>query len=269
MDCSETRDHLSDLNRGQLPAGTAEAVRSHVGMCVSCADTLQADAELRALVRAKAPRYTAPLQLRTRIQGMLSATAPARTAPARSSGWRTWIVGHHWAVGGLARAVAIVCLVWAGSFWMARDPVSLLAARAVDEHAEYVKETMTRPAADPLAVVRELQGQLGFPLAPVFPGDAQMQLVAGLVTDLSGKRAATFVYRDGANRYATLFLMPEAGIVIPAEGRLPIDTFKPHHRVVSNRQLFLWKQGSLACLLVSDLDQAGSAAMFLKVRKAI
>jgi hypothetical protein len=50
---------------------------------------------------------------------------------------------------------------------------------------------------------------------------------------------------------------------------MPIETFKPYHRVVSGRQLLFWKQGSLACLLVSDLDQAGLASMFLKVRKAV
>jgi len=116
--------------------------------------------------------------------------------------------------------------------------------------------------------MRELHAKVDYALDPVFPGDAQQQLVAGMVSDLPGKRAATFVYRDGSGRYTTLFLLPEAGLDIPAEGRLPIETFTPYHRVVSGRQLLLWKQGRLAYLLVSDLDQAESVSMFLKVRKA-
>jgi hypothetical protein len=92
-------------------------------------------------------------------------------------------------------------------------------------------------------------------------------LIAGKVGDLSGKRAAAFIYRNRAGRYTTLFLMPENGIVIPTEGRIPIETFKPYHRVVTGRQLLLWRQGDLACLLISHLDQAGSASMFLKIRK--
>jgi hypothetical protein len=64
-----------------------------------------------------------------------------------------------------------------------------------------------------------------------------------------------------------LFVLPEAGIDIPAKGRMPIEAFRPHHRVVSGRQLLFWKQGRLAYLLVSDLDPAGSASMFLKIRK--
>jgi len=269
MDCSEAREHLSDLNRDRLPAGTAEAVRVHVGACASCAEALRVDAEVRALVRSEAPRYAAPHALRTHIQSLLVESATAQPTPRRFSGWRPWLFAHRWIAGSLAGAAVAVLVVWAGSLRMARDPMSMLATSAVDEHMEYVKETMTHPAADPLAVVRELKARVNYPFEPIFPGDSQEQLITGKVSDLSGKRAATFVYRDGAGRYTTLFLMPEAGIVVPAKGRIPIETFNPYHRVVSGRQFLLWKQGNLACVLVSDLDAAGLASVFLKIRKTL
>jgi hypothetical protein len=115
--------------------------------------------------------------------------------------------------------------------------------------------------------VGTVKGQVDFAFEPVFPGDAQVQLVSGKVEKLRGKRTAMFIYRDNSGRYTTLFLMPEAGIIVPDEGRMPIETFKPYHRVTSGRQLLLWKQRNLACLLVSDSDQSGIAQMFLKVRK--
>jgi anti-sigma factor (TIGR02949 family) len=268
MDCAEARDHLSDLNRGRLPASTADAVRAHVEACAACAEALDVDAEVRARVRREAPRYTAPPALRERIRARLADSALAQAAPTRSGGWRTWLPGLRWTVGSLAGATAAVLLLGVGWLWMAKDPVSVLLDRAVDEHAEYVKDTMTRPAADSAAVMRELQGKVEYAFEPVFPGDAQQQLVVGTVSDLPGARAATFVYRDGSGRYTTLLLLPEASVDIPAEGRLPIEAFTPYHRVVSGRQLLLWKQGRLAYLLVSDLDQAGSVSMFLKIRKA-
>lgn len=266
MDCAEAREHLHDLNRG-LADGSAEAVRVHVGACAACAEALQVDAEVRGLLRAEAQRYSAPPALRARIQTLLTVSAPADRAPARPMGSRAWLLGHRWSVGSLAGAMAAILLVWAGALWLARDPIARLADRAVAEHMEYVKETMTRPVADPPAVVRELKDRAGFSFGAIFPGDSEEHLVAGRVSDLSGKRAATFIYRDIAGRYTTLFLMPEAGIVIPSEGRMPIETFRPYHRVIAGRQLFLWTQGGLACLLVSDLDQTGSASMFLKIRK--
>lgn len=268
MDCAEAREHLGELNRGLLPAGTADAVRVHVSACAGCAESLRVDAEVRARVRLEIPRYTAPPALRARVRTLLADVAPAHAAPTRTGGWRAWLPGLRWSVGGLAGATAVILLLGIGWLWTAQDPMSALFDRAVDEHAEYVKDTMTRPAADPAAVMRELRGKVEYVFAPVFPGDAQQQLVAGEVSDLPGRRAAAFVYRDDSGRYTTLFLLPEAGVDIPAEGRLSIETFRPYHRVVSGRQLLLWKQGRHAYLLVSDLDQAGSAAMFLKVRKA-
>ncbi len=268
MDCAEARELLSELNRGHLPAAIADAVSAHLATCAACAAARRVNAEFRALLRAQGRRYTAPAALRDRVSGLVANAAPRQAAPARSVGWRAWLVGNGWASRAAVGAVAVVLLLWAGSLWMGQDPVSRLAARAVEEHAEYVQETMTQPAPDPQAVVRALQGHVGFQIAPIFLGDSQVHLIAGKVSDLAGTRAAIVIYRDGSGRYTTLFLLPAAGIVIPAEGRLSLETFTPYHRVVSGRQLLLWKQGHLAYLLVSDLDQAGSASFFLKIRKA-
>jgi hypothetical protein len=279
MDCPEACEHLRDLDRGWLKAETAEAVRAHLAQCSTCAGALQAEARIRAMIQTQAPRYVPAPALRARVQALLLPSAlPEQTITrgaavstrqaARQAGWREWLQGHLWSVGGLATAVAVLLVVWAGWLWLARDPVSLVADRAVAEHTEYVKEAMTRSAADPSAVISTVKRQVDFALEPVFSGDAQVQLVTGKVEAFRGKRAAIFIYRDASGHYTTLFLMPEAGIVIPDEGRLPIETFKPYHRVTSGRQLLLWKQRNLACLLVSDLDQAGTASMFLKVRKS-
>jgi anti-sigma factor (TIGR02949 family) len=266
MDCSVAREHLSDLVRGRVDAATAEAVRVHAEACAACAAAMQAETRMRAFVRAQAPRYVAPAALRTRIQALLGGQVPARAVPRTT--WLHRLTSRPWTVAALAGAAAVLLVVWGASFWLARDPLVLFLDRAVAEHSEYVKDTMTRPAADPLALVSGVRSQVDFRLEPVFLGDARVQLVTGTTSDLRGRRAATFVYRDASGRYTTLFLMPEAGLAIPTEGRMPIEGFKPYHRVASGRQLLLWKQGNLACLLVSDLDEAGIASMFLKVRKA-
>jgi protein tyrosine phosphatase (PTP) superfamily phosphohydrolase (DUF442 family) len=171
-------------------------------------------------------------------------------------------------VGGLASALALVLLAWAGMRWLTRDPITQLAARAVAEHVEYAREMKDRAIPDPAALVSQVQAQVNFGFEPVFRGDSQMQLVATTVTAFRDTRAAAFVYRDAGGRYTTLFLMPGAGTVIPSEDRMPIEAFKPHHRATSGHHLLLWKQRDLACVLVSDVDQKELPAVFLKIRKA-
>jgi anti-sigma factor RsiW len=227
---------------------------------------------MRSLLRAEAPRYTAPPALRARLESLLAvpASVPAATrTPGRTPGWRTWLARPRWAVGSLAGALALLLVVWGGWSWLAQDPTTRLLATASTEHREYRQEMMARPAPDPQAVLRTLKEGVGYPLPPTFLGDAAVKLVGGKVTEVSGMRAAALVYRDEGDRYSTLFMLPESAVAIPAGGRTAIETFKPYHRSLSGRELFLWKQGGVACVLVSDMDAAGSASMFLRVRKAL
>lgn len=263
MTCRDAREHLTDLSRGQLPAEVAANVQAHLVGCPACSEALRSEKQFRALVRGHAPRFTAPPALQARVQAALrDVERPPRMVR------HAWIRRHPWLTGVLVGATAALAIVWAGGAWLARDPVSRLVATAVDEHVEYVREAMHRPVPDAEELLRRVQSEAGFPLGPVFRGDAEAPLISATVTEVRGTRAVALVYRNGPERYTTLLVMPGADAVIPAEDRLAIETFKPHHRVASSKHVLYWKQREVACLLVSDLDQPGLSAMFLKVRKS-
>jgi len=263
MECCEARDHLAELARNRLEPDLADAVRAHAAGCVGCADALRVEAALHALIRERAPRYAAPPALRARVQAALR-----KSEVPISSGWRAWLSLHPWMGTGLAGALVALIAVWVGTTWLAADPVARLVSRALDEHVEYAREAMHRPAPNPVDLLATLRSQAGFALGPLFPGDAEVQLISTKTAELRSKPAVALVYRNGPERYATLLLMPGADATIPAEDRLPIESFKPYHRVASGKQVLYWKQNDLACLMVSDLDGPATAALFLKIRKA-
>jgi mycothiol system anti-sigma-R factor len=266
MNCQDAREHFEALIRGQIETAPAEALQAHLAACASCRDALQVQREVRALIRAEAPRYAAPPQLRARIRARVLGPA-ARPGPAWPA-WRAWVLRPRWAVVALAGVLAVLAGVWGLSLWTARDPVTRLMAQALAGHEEYARAAAQHSAADPAALLEPVRSRAGFAFEPVFQGDAQVHLVNAMVSELPGTRTAAFVYRDAAGRYSTLFLMPEAGISVPEQGRMPIETYRPYHRVTGGKQLFLWKQRQLACLLVVDGSPADGAALFLKVRKA-
>lgn len=262
MTCRDVREHLRDLSRGHLPAELAANVRAHLVACPACSQVLRAEEQFSALVRGHAPRFTAPPALQARIQAALrDAERPPRMV------WRARVRRHPWLTGVLVGAMAAIAIVWVGGGWLARDPVSRLIAAAVDEHGEYAREAMHRPVPDAEELLRRVQSEAGFPLGPLFRGDAEAPLISATVSEVRGTRAVGLVYRNGPERYTTLLVMPGAAAVIPAEDRLTIESFRPHHRVASSKHVLYWKQHDLAYLLVSDLDQSGLSAMFLKVRK--
>ncbi len=263
MECREVQAHLAELSRDRLPVDAADVLRAHLDRCDGCREALRIERRLHALVRAQAPRYAASPRLRARVRAALRV---AERGPSAS--WRSWIWLHPWATSVLAGAVAILALTWTGTAWFARDPVSRLMARAVEEHLEYVREAMDRPVPDSRTLLQRAASQMPFPLGPIFPGDVEAPLMSVVAGDLAGHPSVALVYRNAPGRYTTLLLMPGAEATVPAENRLVIETYTPHHRVASGKQLLYWKQRGLACLLVSDLDQSGLARMFLKVRKA-
>jgi mycothiol system anti-sigma-R factor len=266
MNCQDAREQFEALIRGRLEAAGAEALQAHLAGCASCRDALQVQREVRALIQAEAPRYAAPPELRARIRARVLGPAqrPGPVRPAR----RAWVRSPRWALAALVGALAVAAAVWGPSLWTARDPVGRLMARALAEHEEYVRAAAPHPTADPAALLEPVQAQAGFAFEPVFRGDAQVHLVNAMLGHLPGTRSAAFVYRDDAGRYATLFLMPEAGIAVPEQGRMPIETYKPYHQAAAGKQLFLWKQRQLAWVLVVDGSREDGAALFLKVRKA-
>jgi anti-sigma factor RsiW len=263
MECRDVQEQLTGVSEAQLPGDVAAAVRAHLARCATCREALQATDRLRGLIRAHTPRFTAPAALRARVRDAWPAAT--RTRP---TGWRGRVRSHPWLAGTLAGAVAALVLFWAGTSWIVRDPVSRLLAQAVEEHLEYAREAMDRPAPDARDLIHRVASQAAFPLGSVFAGDAETLLISAVTSDLHGKAAVALVYRNATKRYTTLVLMPGADVTIPAENRLPIEQFTPYHRVASGKHVFYWKQRDLACLLVSDLDQSGLADMFLKIRKA-
>jgi anti-sigma factor (TIGR02949 family) len=262
MTCAEVRDRLFEAVRGELPAELAAAIRGHAEGCRECAAALAEEAHLRLLVRTRAPRYQAPPELRARVMAL---TAPA--PPRRWFEGASWLRGHPWRLRGLTAATAMLAVAAGLLLFRPTDPTTSLMARAVSEHAEYVRETMPKPAPESGPLLASLQAGLPYAVEPVFRGDDDVRLVATVKGELSATTAC-LVYRSATGRYSSLFLMPGAGTPIPAEGRLAIESFTPHHRVVAGRQLLLWKQRDLAYLLVSDLDAADLPAMFLKIRRA-
>jgi len=140
-----------------------------------------------------------------------------------------------------------------------------LVQSALHEHAEYAEDLMPRQAPDPREVLAPLPGLAGFDIGDPFPGDAEIQLMSGVVSEVAGRKAAALIYRNPAMRYSTLFVLADA-LPIPEGDRLAIGEYRPHYRTAEGRQLLMWRQRGLTYLLVSEIPAGELPGMFLKVR---
>ena len=89
MTCDEAEILLHALIDGELDAGHARDVETHVAACPACADKLQAFRAMRETMAQAHLKQAAPAHLRNRIEAALA--VPAATISVRANhGWQPY-----------------------------------------------------------------------------------------------------------------------------------------------------------------------------------
>lgn len=259
--CQHTQDNLEEYRRGELPADAVRTVEAHLAECAACRRLRESDEALAAVIRAL-PRTPAPTALRLRIA----------KADRRRRGLIGWL-GRPW----VAAAAAALVVALTMSPWVRfraespPDPVEALISSGVTEHKRILLQLQgfggeVRDAAAAFAVVRALTD---IQLPPVFGGDEELQLVAARPTVIANRKAAAAVLSYKAQSVTTYFAVPGKDLPMPSERRVQIEQYKPYMRQVNGFHVVYWKQGDLAYLMVTDLDDPHARQLFLRMRKAL
>ena len=108
MTCDEARVLLHALLDNELDAGHAREVEAHIASCPACAAEFAAQREMQRVLTDTNLRYTAPANLRARIEASLPQPQAQRQQPSRRSVLRGFAMGS--AVSALA-ASGVVAVV--------------------------------------------------------------------------------------------------------------------------------------------------------------
>jgi anti-sigma factor RsiW len=122
MTCDEAEILLHALIDGELDAGHVREVEAHVAACPRCADRLAAYRQMSAMVARADLAFTAPPQLRRRIEASLPAQA---APPSRRAVLRGFAMGS--AVSALA-ATGLVAIV------LSKDDQQRIESEVVSAH---------------------------------------------------------------------------------------------------------------------------------------
>jgi anti-sigma factor RsiW len=122
MNCDEAELLLHALIDGELDAGHAREVENHVAGCPRCAAALQDYRAMSKMISEGGARYTAPLELRRRIE---TALPQPRAVPNRRAVLRGFALGS--AVSAMA-ATGLVAIV------LRNDDVERIQSEVVSAH---------------------------------------------------------------------------------------------------------------------------------------
>lgn len=151
------------------------------------------------------------------------------------------------------------------------DPVQRLVRAVVSEHTRTLMWGARRPDVIP-AALPWLTQESGIGLLRVFAGDDRLTFLSAEPVYIEQRRGIALHYRDEDGHLLTYLVIPAAGLAMPDRQRVQVDRFRPALLHDSGFSAWVWKQGELACFLVSDMisetDLGHFRDYFVRVRVA-
>jgi hypothetical protein len=197
------------------------------------------DEELGRRLAAELPRHAAPAHLSRAIRAALptQTARPAWLAPAVSA-LATALVVFLFLVPGLPRLVPA-------------DPTERLVRAVVSEHTRTLMWG-SRGGDVVSASLPDLARETGVTLARAFAGDGELTLVAVEPVYVDRRRGVAIHYRDSEGHLVSYVAVPAPTVRVPDRQRVQVDRYRPALMRDSGFAAWFWRQGDVACLIVSD-----------------
>ena len=216
------------------------------------------DEALGRRLAAELPRHAAPARLRGAIVGTV-----------RSRPRAPWFVP---AISALATAMVLMLFAFPRLPAIApADPMQRLVGAVVLEHTRALMWGARRADVIP-AALPWLSAESGIGLTRAFVGDDHLTFLAAEPVYLDWRRGVALHYRDSDGHRVTYITLPAPGMPLPERQRIQINRFRPALLRVGGFATWVWKQGDLACFLVSDMvsdaDVASFKDYFVRIRTA-
>jgi anti-sigma factor RsiW len=254
MDCTETRNHLLDSQRGTLTEELRARVNSHLAECDACRREDAAERQLSAVLRDRLPRPRAPEALRRAIEKRLVAEPPQASGSVRRT-----------RRASLFASAAFAAAAFAILLWKPHGPDTMLA-EAVNDHLRvlYSDHPVEVESGGIHQVKPWFTGRLDFAPVVAFGGDDDFPMQGGAVAYFLDRKAATFIFKRRLH-VITLFVFRAEGLPWSALATHPVGGARGTLETSRGFHVLMWRKDDLGYALVSDVDPTDLQKLALKV----
>jgi anti-sigma factor RsiW len=239
MNCDEARLMLHALLDGELDAGHAREVETHLAGCARCATEFQQMRDMRGAVRNADLRFTAPAALRTRIDAAIPAHA-ARSQAGRQPSRRSLLQGFAFGTALSAVAAAGALFVVVRSDEDQRILGDVVSAHLRSLQAEHLTDVLS---TDQHTVKPWFNGRLDV-APPVVDLTAQgFTLLGGRLDYIDGRAVAAIVYRRRVHVINLFVSQSGAG-----------ERAAARNEIVQGFNVRRWSEQGLRFIAISDIN---------------
>ncbi len=229
MNCAELLSWLDGYVDEELDLARSVEIERHLAECVDCAAQAKGLRMLRSAIASNAPYYTAPTDLRKRVEGLMP----------RPKQRRLWTMV--WAPAAAALAASLATVLITGV-----RPANTIEQEVVASHyRSLLANHLTDVASSDCHTVKPwFTGKLDFG-ADVFDLSASgFPLAGGRLDYIDGRTVAALVYNRGRH-VINVFVWPQSG-----SARAPRSDSARGYNVVR------WSEADMAWWAVSDVNAA-------------
>lgn len=205
--------------------------------------------DLGRRLRSELSRYQAPPRLRVSI---LDAASPR----SRRAAWLAPTLS--------ACATALVLILFATPMLprlTPADPLQRMTRAVISEHSRALmwgaRQPQILPAAQPW-----LTRESGIGLSRTFDGDDRLGFIGAEPVYLERERGVALHYRDIDGHLVSYIALPALGVTMPERQRTAVGRWRPVLARDNGFATFVWKQGDVACFLVSDMVSVADLERF-------
>lgn len=240
MNCQQAKPLIDAYADGELGASAILELEQHLHSCPACAAAWRNVQNLKKALKQDALYFSAPAELRRRIQAQLPSHVKA--APQRSS-----LVWHwNWLTTAMSGALA-VCLALLVTVTVSRPSAEqALAREVVSNHIRSLipGHTMDVVSTDQHTVKPWFNGKVDFSPPVKDLASEEFPLVGGRLDYINGRNVAALVFQRHKH-VINLFVWPATGKSSAPAALAPIQGFN----------LIRWSDGQMNFWAVSDLNE--------------
>ena len=217
MNCHEAGIWLGAYADGHVGALRRYSIQRHLRACTGCAEKHQGLLALRARLRAEAPYFKAPPELRARLQARFADTRATTTLAARAQSPRARPDQWLWLSGGALAGCAASVLAWLVTTTVVNWRVNgdrAVEAVAIHSRAVLSDRLIQVASSDRHTVKPWLSARLDYS-PPVRDLAAEaFTLIGSRLDTLREQQVATLVYRH-RQHIIDVFVEPESTRSLP------------------------------------------------------